>query len=360
MEVLQWSRENGCSWNVHTWDAAFAAGQFEVLKWARENDCPSHRVQDLPINFMDHISWMPKARIMYPGDECEGHLDKLKRVIVDGSFLKETQRCGRCFAKFNGNSAQCRVCGDTDRSMPDTADAIVMESCCERVMVIFNGPRGAIENGPTITQVTAALSGRFTEAQVREAVEYLANEGHLYSTIDDDHYRSTSLEVTTSLDDFAAAQARAMGSCSQQVMVIFNSPRGASEYGPTITQVTAALSGRFTEAQVREAVESLVDEGHLYSTIDDDHYRSTFSTFYEEDGSAAVPASDIGSCSQQVMVIFNGPWGASEDDLTITQVTAALSGRFNEAQVREAVESLVDEGHLYCTIDDHHYCSTLL
>ena len=39
--------------------------------------------------------------------------------------------------------------------------------------------------------------------------------------------------------------------------------------------VVAALNGRFTDAQVREAVESLVNDGHLYSTIDDAHFRST-------------------------------------------------------------------------------------
>ena len=37
---------------------------------------------------------------------------------------------------------------------------------------------------------SAVLSG---VAQVREAVEHLVNEGHLYSTIDDNHYRSTLL-----------------------------------------------------------------------------------------------------------------------------------------------------------------------
>ena len=37
------------------------------------------------------------------------------------------------------------------------------------------------------------MSSPAEEAQVREAVEHLVNEGHLYSTIDDNHYRSTLL-----------------------------------------------------------------------------------------------------------------------------------------------------------------------
>ena len=40
--------------------------------------------------------------------------------------------------------------------------------------------------------VCAAVAAQnISEARVREAVEYLSNEGHLYSTIDDDHYKAT-------------------------------------------------------------------------------------------------------------------------------------------------------------------------
>ena len=73
----------------------------------------------------------------------------------------------------------------------------------------------------------------------------------------------------------AAAGATATGSCSDQVMAIYNGPQGATDNGAPVGDVVTALNGRFTEAQVRKAVEFLVNEGHLYSTIDDNHYRST-------------------------------------------------------------------------------------
>ena len=53
--------------------------------------------------------------------------------------------------------------------------------------------QGQDPNGVNIADVVAALNGRFTDAQVREAVESLVNDGHLYSTIDDAHFRSTLL-----------------------------------------------------------------------------------------------------------------------------------------------------------------------
>jgi replication factor A2 len=65
------------------------------------------------------------------------------------------------------------------------------------------------------------------------------------------------------------------GSANNQVFAIFNGPQGHGESGVRVDDVVTQLNGRFTEAQVRESVEHLVNEGHLYSTIDDDHFKST-------------------------------------------------------------------------------------
>jgi len=69
--------------------------------------------------------------------------------------------------------------------------------------------------------------------------------------------------------------AASTGSCSDQVFAIFNGPQGHNDQGVHVNEVVAQVNGRFTEPQVREAVEHLVNEGHLYSTIDDDHFKST-------------------------------------------------------------------------------------
>jgi len=47
------------------------------------------------------------------------------------------------------------------------------------------------EQGVSVATIVSTLNGRFAEPQIREALDFLSNEGHVYSTIDDEHYAST-------------------------------------------------------------------------------------------------------------------------------------------------------------------------
>eukprot|EP00105_Crassostrea_gigas_P019292 XP_011437735.1 PREDICTED: replication protein A 32 kDa subunit [Crassostrea gigas] len=46
------------------------------------------------------------------------------------------------------------------------------------------------EEGASIENVCKQLRG-VPERSVREAIEFLSSEGHIYSTIDEDHYKAT-------------------------------------------------------------------------------------------------------------------------------------------------------------------------
>ena len=50
---------------------------------------------------------------------------------------------------------------------------------------------GAGDEGAHVNTVISALAGMHDESAVRGAIEFLAAEGHLYSTIDESHYKST-------------------------------------------------------------------------------------------------------------------------------------------------------------------------
>ena len=66
------------------------------------------------------------------------------------------------------------------------------------------------------------------------------------------------------------------GAASTQdtVMKYFTS-YAETDIGCTISDCVNAMAPQgVTDAQVRTAVEALVNEGHLYSTIDDEHYKA--------------------------------------------------------------------------------------
>ena len=49
-----------------------------------------------------------------------------------------------------------------------------------------------------------------------------------------------------------------------------------TDIGCAISDCVNAMAPQgVTDAQVRTAVEALVNEGHLYSTVDDEHYKAT-------------------------------------------------------------------------------------
>ena len=89
-----------------------------------------------------------------------------------------------------GVASACSALGNCYHNTGDYGQARELH---DQAKAIFEGPDGRRDEGVKIDVVAQQLNGRFTEAQVREAVEHLVNEGHLYSTIDDDHFKSTNL-----------------------------------------------------------------------------------------------------------------------------------------------------------------------
>ena len=150
--MLQWLRANGCPWDKNVCNSAASDGNLEMLQWARANGCP----------WDNETSTSAKEG---------GHLDVLK------------------WARANGCPAPKHDLDDVTRGAA-AADG----SCLDVVNAVFMGrPQGEDANGINVQTVISALNGRFTSGQVLQAVELLVNDGHLYSTIDDAHFRSTLL-----------------------------------------------------------------------------------------------------------------------------------------------------------------------
>lgn len=67
-----------------------------------------------------------------------------------------------------------------------------MDECQKRVHAIFEEPSSlSAEAGLHVDEVARRMVG-FNKKQVKDAIEFLVNEGLIYSTIDDDHFKSTN------------------------------------------------------------------------------------------------------------------------------------------------------------------------
>ncbi|BBN12706.1 replication factor A2 [Marchantia polymorpha subsp. ruderalis] len=67
-----------------------------------------------------------------------------------------------------------------------------VDECQRRVHALFDEPANlAIEQGLHVDDVARKMVG-YSKQQVKDAIEFLVNEGFIYSTIDDDHFKSTN------------------------------------------------------------------------------------------------------------------------------------------------------------------------
>ena len=70
---------------------------------------------------------------------------------------------------------------------------MMSENIHDAVSAVLHMPEAMGEHGLHLSEVTKLLNGRFTADAVRQAMDDMANDGMVYSTFDDDHFRATDL-----------------------------------------------------------------------------------------------------------------------------------------------------------------------
>jgi replication factor A2 len=70
---------------------------------------------------------------------------------------------------------------------------MMSENIHDAVSAVLHLPEALGEHGLHLGEVTKLLNGRFTADAVRQAMDDMANDGMVYSTVDDDHFRATDI-----------------------------------------------------------------------------------------------------------------------------------------------------------------------
>ena len=130
--------------------------------------------------------------------------------------------------------------------------------------------------GASIVEIIDTLRLREDDAEdeVRRAVSRLQDRGDIYSTIDENHYALASSSPRTVPRSAAAATAVATvayGSAVNDAVIRLLRDAQSGEEGLSLEDIVQGLT--HSEVEVRVALDHLLYEGHIYTTIDDNHFQ---------------------------------------------------------------------------------------
>lgn len=179
-------------------------GTIEVVYWVNEGgeDQESRPQADIReglfICVVGHIKTFGEKRqltsfhiapIKEADEITHHHLDALHTHLVLTRGSKQLTR-GRADAPVSAAGAGPAVPVSRDYGGPAPMQASNgFDPLQTAIMTAIRGSHS--DQGMSVLDLVSAMRGRYTEPQIRKAMEYLSQEGHLYSTIDDDHFCTT-------------------------------------------------------------------------------------------------------------------------------------------------------------------------
>ena len=129
--------------------------------------------------------------------------------------------------------------------------------------------------GASIVEIIDSLGLEgYAENEVRRAVYRLQDLGDVYSTIDENHYAIASSSPRTVPRSAAAATAVATvayGSVVKDAVIRLLRDAQSGEEGLSLEDIVQGLT--HSEVELRVALDHLLYEGHVYTTIDDNHFQ---------------------------------------------------------------------------------------
>ena len=129
--------------------------------------------------------------------------------------------------------------------------------------------------GASIVEIIGSLGVEgYAENEVRRAVSRLQDRGDVYSTIDENHYAiasSSPRTVPRSAATAVAVATVAYGSVVKDAVIRLLRDAQSGEEGLSLADIVQGLT--HSEVEVRVALDHLLYEGHIYTTIDDNHFQ---------------------------------------------------------------------------------------
>jgi Replication protein A C terminal len=131
----------------------------------------------------------------------------------------------------------------------------------DKVLAFIQAHENANDDGASVPECVQSLqfTSGYSEAAVRKMVDDLESEGHIYSTVDKDHFMLACGDE---------------GGLRNKVLAFIRANDNGNDWGTSVPECVQnlQLASGYSEAAVRKMVDELAHEGLIYSTIDEDHF----------------------------------------------------------------------------------------
>lgn len=171
-------------------------GLIEVKQWMDDNDCSA--AQEMKEQAAKDAQYLRIIGQIKDYDGKKSLVAHSIRRITDGNELThhflEVVHSAEKYARgerIGGMAAPVSMASNTMNSSTPVAAASSGggDSLKDQVLNYVKVEGESLEVGAPVGKLVQMLSGSFGESQVRAAIEDLASEGHIYSTINEDNYK---------------------------------------------------------------------------------------------------------------------------------------------------------------------------
>lgn len=175
-----------------------ASGQVDVIQWIEEGSSEKEHVEGTYVKVVGSIRTQADKkhimafRILDVANKAERDAHALEVVYTHLKLKQISQKMGGGMGMGEAPGLSNSMMGGSfGGHMPATSATTATFNNKNHDMVYAVIKQNNEEQGINTASILAQLKGRINKKEMDDSIAFLSNEGHIYSTVDEDHFKST-------------------------------------------------------------------------------------------------------------------------------------------------------------------------
>lgn len=177
VDVMQWIEEG--STEAEHYEGAYikvfgsmrTQGEKKHMMAFRVLDCPTQEERDF--HNLQVVHSHLKLKLLNAKMTGQG-------AAMDQSGLSNSMMGGGIGSSFGGTMSMSTTSASFGNKTYDTVYGLIKQS--------------VDSEGINVSSIFSSVQGKMSRGEMDSALEYLSNEGHIYSTVDDEHFKTTDAD----------------------------------------------------------------------------------------------------------------------------------------------------------------------